>query len=254
MCAIRGSRPVPSYIRGSHWRQIVPSGVAIQSSSTQVARGDPRRGRRAGGRAARSRRRRRGRPGGREVVGDRDRHVSPAVHDAEVALAGGDQVDGVPGLALGQGQREVGVRRRGASRTTGATRPRIAVENAVDAAGARRRRRRAGAARTRPPRGRPAAGAPASTRCRPWSVSITPRPTRSSSGTPACFSSRLTCWDTALGREAERVGGARPPSRGCRRRGGWSGRPDQSCSDATSITCMIIRWCFMIVVPVDWSA
>ena len=35
--AIRGSRPVPSYIRVSHWRQIVPSGVAIQPSSTQVS-------------------------------------------------------------------------------------------------------------------------------------------------------------------------------------------------------------------------
>ena len=33
--AIRGRRPVPSYIRVSHWRQIVPSGVAIQSSSTR---------------------------------------------------------------------------------------------------------------------------------------------------------------------------------------------------------------------------
>ena len=41
--------------------------------------------------------------------------------------------------------------------------------------------------------------APASTRCRPCPVSITPRPTRSSSGTPVCRSRRLTCWDTALG-------------------------------------------------------
>ena len=33
----------------------------------------------------------------------------------------------------------------------------------------------------------------------PWEVSITPRPTRSSSGTPVWRSSRLTCWETALG-------------------------------------------------------
>ena len=33
--AIRGSRPVPAYIRVSHWRQMVPSGVAIQPSSTR---------------------------------------------------------------------------------------------------------------------------------------------------------------------------------------------------------------------------
>ena len=56
-----------------------------------------------------------------------------------------------------------------------------------------------GAARTRATPGRPAGATPSSTSCRPWSVSITPRPTRSSSGTPACLSSRLTCWDTALG-------------------------------------------------------
>ena len=37
-CAIRGSRPVPSYIRVSHWRQIVPSGVAIQLLVDEVAR------------------------------------------------------------------------------------------------------------------------------------------------------------------------------------------------------------------------
>ena len=30
-------------------------------------------------------------------------------------------------------------------------------------------------------------------------MSITPRPTRSSSATPACFSRRLTCWEIALG-------------------------------------------------------
>ena len=44
-----------------------------------------------------------------EMLGDVQRHVAPAVHDAEVLLAGCDEVDGVPGLALGQGEREVGV-------------------------------------------------------------------------------------------------------------------------------------------------
>ena len=34
-CAIRGARPVPSYIRINHWRQMVPSGVATQGSSTR---------------------------------------------------------------------------------------------------------------------------------------------------------------------------------------------------------------------------
>ena len=43
------------------------------------------------------------------MLGDRQRHVTPAVHDAEVALAGRDEVDGVPGLALGQGEDEVGM-------------------------------------------------------------------------------------------------------------------------------------------------
>ena len=36
-CAICGLRPVPTYIRCSHWRQMVPSGVAIQPSSTRSA-------------------------------------------------------------------------------------------------------------------------------------------------------------------------------------------------------------------------
>ena len=44
------------------------------------------------------------------MVGHLQRHVAPAVHEPDVALTGGDQVDGVPRLALGQADGEVGVR------------------------------------------------------------------------------------------------------------------------------------------------
>ena len=106
-------------------------------------------------------------------------------------------------LMASHGSRSVRVTRRSgcAARTggrAGAIRPRIAVENAVS--------------RTCPATvpacwcspdwssSRPASRrVPCSTRCLPCLVSMTPRPTRSSSGTPVCFSRRLTCWDTALG-------------------------------------------------------
>ena len=108
-CAIRGGRPVPSYIRCSHWRQMVPSGVAIQSTSSRscgvtvapagervVARHDQ-----VGDVV--------GDAGARDVVGHGERHPAPAVHDPDVALTGRDQVDGVPRLALVEGQPQVGM-------------------------------------------------------------------------------------------------------------------------------------------------
>ena len=44
-----------------------------------------------------------------EVVGDRDGQVAPAMDHAQVRLPGGHQLDGVPRLALGEGEGEVGV-------------------------------------------------------------------------------------------------------------------------------------------------
>ena len=107
--AIRGSRPVPSYIRVSHWRQIVPSGVATHPSSTRSRGvtalrpasgwsavhdhvGDVRGDRRTS-----------------QVLRDRERYVAPAVHQADLALTRGHQVDGVPGLPLGQRDGQVGM-------------------------------------------------------------------------------------------------------------------------------------------------
>ena len=135
--------------------------------------------------------------GAHQVVGDVDRHVAPGVEQAEVELAGGDQVDGVPRLVLDQGDRSSGWA-SSRSRTASATSPRMAVEKAA----IRRwpattpvRRCRPASTASRSPSSRP----PSSSRWRPSPVTMTPRPTRSRSATPVCRSSRLTCWETALG-------------------------------------------------------
>ena len=46
---------------------------------------------------------------GVQVCGHRDRHIAPPVHEAELVLTGGDQLDRVPGLALGEAEGEVRV-------------------------------------------------------------------------------------------------------------------------------------------------
>ena len=219
-CAIRGAWPVPSYIRRNHWRQMVPSGVATQASSTR-SRGETRV---PAGQPVLARHDHVGdvvgHGGADEVLGDVQRHVAPAVHDAEVLLAGGDEVDRVPGLALGEGELEVGV----------------LVQQGADH---RRHQAAHGGREGRDPQppGHPTGVAvqaglellevgeeprPSPTRRRPCSVSITPRPTRSSSATPACFSSRLTCWETALGVKP-RASAAPTTEPWCRPRAGRQG-------------------------------
>ena len=100
---------MPTYIRSSHCRQIELRGVAIQSSSSRSRGVEPSAiGQRVlavehdVGPVV-------GERGDRDVVGHGERHVAPLVHDPEVGLVGGDEVDGVPGLTLGHGDREVGV-------------------------------------------------------------------------------------------------------------------------------------------------
>ena len=89
--------------------------------------------------------------------------------------------------------------------------------------------------------------APASTRCRPCSVRITPRPTRSSSGTPVCRSSRLTCWETALG--------VKPRASAAPTTEPWVSTARRLVRAARSIMkrcymdpCMNSRWCYMVAV------
>ena len=105
------------------------------------------------------------------------------VHDADVGLAGGHPVDRVPRLQLGEARPQLGVLLEEVTRRPGADQtPHRRGER--DQRVGRRRPGRPGACRSvsRPLQlgGDPV---PSSTRCRPSRVSITPRPTRSSSPT-----------------------------------------------------------------------
>ena len=243
-CAIRGSRPVPSYMRSSHCRQMDPSGVATQSLIGQVARGDDGA---AGqpviaaddhlGEVA-------GQCGAGEVIGHRQRQVAPAVRDAEVSLPGRDQADRVPGFVLRQGDAQVRVRRQ-----DGGQRGR---DQAAHRGGERGQPHVPGdglGLLVQPGLQLLQVGeqpVPCSTRCLPCLVSITPRPTRSSSGTPVCFSRRLTCCDTALG--------VKPSASAAAITEPWAPTARSESSATRSIMkqcymiyCMNIRWCFMVV-------
>ena len=184
----------------SHWRQIVPSGVAIQPSSTRSRGVTPD--------AARQRV-----VAGHDDVGEvvADRRARPGARGWRAARR--------PSVWTSRGRS--GRRRRGRRCPTARARCRREVEVGVGVAqrrgtdggdqaargrGERRHAQVAGdgagpwcsaasissrSASTRPP-GRRAAG-------RARGEHRRPRPTRSSSGTPACRSSRLTCCETALG-------------------------------------------------------
>ena len=136
-CARCGEPPGPGVHPGQPLAADGASGVAIHRSPRRSRAEDRRAGERVVpvqddvGRVPGDDRR-------RQVVGDVDREVAPAVDDAEVGLAGRHEVDGVPGLRLGEaeGQGRDAPRR---SRTTGATSPRIAVEKRGEAQVARDR-------------------------------------------------------------------------------------------------------------------
>ena len=197
VCAISGSRPVPSYIRVSHCRQIVPSGVAIQPSSTRSCGVSARRPA-----SGWSWRRMTSATSVPTVVAATwsgiPRGTSPQLCATPRSVA---PVATRPAVSQGSRSESATVRPGWAASTpgsAGATRPRIAVEKAVSRtspATVPAWRRRLASSRSRSVSNRP----PWSTRWRPCRVSITPRPTRSSSGTPVCRSRRLTCWETALG-------------------------------------------------------
>ena len=150
---------------------------------------------------------------------------------ADVDVAGRDQVDGVPRLALGDGQRQRGARRAGGART-GATRPRTAVEKAASRRWPATVPRGRGAARPRSARGRRAAG-----RRRRRAAA------RAGQHHPAADALEQRHPDLALepldllgdraGGEAEHLGGGDHRAVACRRHGARPGRRDRSCSDAT---------------------
>ena len=184
-CAILGRRPVPSYIRVSHSRQIVPSGVAIHSSSTRscgVTRGAGGEGVLAvhdhvGDVAATERRSR--------WSGTASGDVAPAVREPESTWPVATRSTVSQGSRSAQGQPEVGWASRSVA-DDGGDQPahRGGERGEPQAAGHARRPGGAGPASStsRSPRSRP----PASTQVAAGAVSMTPRPTRSSRGTPVC--------------------------------------------------------------------
>ena len=199
-CAIRGRRPVPCVHPGEPLTADGALGRCDPALVDEVVRSHPRAGRQrvAGVHDRRRPRRRRARWSTR-WSGMARSDVAPAVHDADVGLTGGHQVDGVPGLALGQasatrsGYAVAQVAHAGCDES--AHRGREGGDAQVSRRRCRRWWCRPDSRLSRSASRRRAA----STRCRPSRVSITPRPTRSSRATLVWRSRRLTCWDTALG-------------------------------------------------------